>query len=321
MKINIGIVGYGNLGKSVEQCVLSKKNLSLVAIFSRRTVVSKYNTHIEPYENILDYKNKIDIMILCGSSKDDLEWQSIQLIKHFDIINSFDNHKKIAKEFKKINLASKKSEHRAIICCGWDPGIFSLYRGLFQAISNSVSYTFWGKGISLGHSDAIRKIDNVDDGIEFTVPNPNAIKQIKSKFHTNSEEEPMHLRECFVVADSKHHKQIERDIKNIPNYFKGQPTTVNFISKEKLLQLKSKLNHRGVVFNNFKTSNGSFCKFEASVYMNSNPDFTASIIITYINAIINLKKKNQAGCFTCLDIPISDLYLNNDIDNLLKTIC
>lgn len=319
MKIKIGIVGYGNLGKAIEQNVLSNKNLTLVAIFSRRNVVSKFNTMVEPYNNIFEYKNKIDIMILCGGSKNDLEWQSTEIIKHFDIINSFDTHKKIASEYKKLNNLSKKSGHRGIICSGWDPGIFSITRGLFSAISTKPCYTFWGKGVSMGHSDAIRKIHNVDDGIQFTIPNQDAIKMIKAERYDESQ--PMHYRECFVVADAKYHKQIEHDIKNIPNYFKGQPTTVNFISQEKLLKLKSNMNHKGYILNHFKTLNGKPCKLEFSVSMASNPDFTANIMVAYINAVINLKKYKISGTFTPLDIPVSFLYKENQKDKLLKDIC
>lgn len=319
MKINIGIVGYGNLGKAVEQNVLSNKNFNLIAIFSRRNVTSKFNTKIEHYENIFDYKNKIDVMILCGGSKCDLEWQTAEIINHFDIINSFDTHKKIASEYKKLNIVAKKTKHRGIICCGWDPGIFSIARGLFSAISNNHSYTFWGKGVSLGHSEALRQIKNVDDGIQFTVPNKDAIT--KAKKGTLESDTPLHFRECFVSANKTFHKQIEQDIKNIPNYFKGQPTSVNFVSQEKLLKLKSNMSHKGFVINSFKTLNGKKCKMEFSVSMQSNPEFTASILVAYINAVINLKNHNLVGTFTNLDIPISFLYKENQKDMLLNEIC
>ena len=319
MKINIGIVGYGNLGKAVEQLILSNPNFNLVAIFSRRLITSKFNTKIEPYNNFLEYKNKIDIMLLCGGSKSDLESQTREICKHFDIINTFDTHAKIADEFKNLNKIAKKHNRRAIICCGWDPGIFSIIRGLFFAISKNNSYTFWGKGLSMGHSDAVRQVENVDDGIQFTIPINESIKKARQGILESFE--PMHKRECFVVADEKHFKQIEKDIKNIPHYFKGQPTNINFVSAEKLLKLKANKSHKGFIINKFKTISGYDCKMEFSVSMKSNPDFTASIMIAYINAVINLKQNRQNGAFTNLDIPISYLFKNFEHEKLLKTIC
>ena len=161
MKINIGIVGYGNLGKSIEKQILSNKKFNLVAIFSRRTVVSNYNTIIEPYENYKNYLSRIDIMLLCGSSKYDLETQTPEFLEYFDCINTFDNHEKIPIELEKLNIVAKNSQHRLIMSCGWDPGIFSFVRAMFYAIGENSPVTFWGKGISLGHSDVIRKIDGV----------------------------------------------------------------------------------------------------------------------------------------------------------------
>lgn len=319
MKINVGIVGYGNLGKSVEQIVLSQQNLNLVAIFSRRLIKSKYNTKVEFYDEFKSYKNKIDIMLLCGGSKSDLEFQTPEVFEYFDVINTFDTHAKIFNEYKKLNALSQKTNHRAIICCGWDPGIFSIIRGLFLAISKQNSYTFWGKGVSMGHSDAIRRVPFVDDGVQFTVPILSAIKKARSG--TLEKDEPMHERICFVSANQIYHKQIETDIKNIPNYFKGQPTKVNFVPAIKVMKLKSNMRHKGFIINNFKTKSGTNCKMEFSVSMKSNPDFTASIMVAYINAVINLKQSNTIGAFTNLDIPISFLFEKREFESLLKTIC
>ena len=319
MKINVGIVGYGNLGKATEQLVLSNANLNLVAIFSRRTVNSKFNTKIEPYENYKDYINKIDVMLLCGGSMSDLEIQTPEITKYFDTINTFDTHKKIPDEFARLNKIAKESGHRAIMSCGWDPGLFSVIRAMFEAISKKPSITFWGKGVSMGHSDAIRRVENVVDAVQFTVPNKEAIKLAKSG--NLPDNIALHFRECYVVAHEKDQAKIEYDIKNIPNYFKGQPTTVNFVDNLKLLKLKSKLSHKGEVINSFKTIHGSKCKMEFSVAMDSNPNFTASIICAYINAVINLKETNQTGAYTNLDIPVSFLYLGQDKDNLVKNLC
>lgn len=319
MKINVGIVGYGNLGKAVEQGIIKSQKFNLVAIFSRRIIKSKFNTKVESYDHFLDYKNKIDVMLLCGGSKNDLEYQTPEILQHFDVINTFDTHAKIACEYKKLDSIAKTNNHRAIICSGWDPGLFSIIRGLFLAIGKSEPITFWGKGVSMGHSDAIRQVAHVDDGIQFTVPIEESIK--KAKLGTLKKDEPMHERICFVSADEKYHTSIETDIKNIPNYFKGQPTKVNFVSNEKVIKLKQNMKHKGFIFENFETANGSKCKIEFKVSMESNPEFTASIMVAYINAVINLKSTKQCGCFTSLDIPVSYLFDKSKHLNLLQTIC
>ncbi len=319
MKINVGIVGYGNLGKSAEKSILANKKLNLVAIFSRRLVRSTYCTKVEAYENFKDYIGKIDVMLLCGGSKSDLEIQTPEMAKYFDVINTFDTHKKIPTEFDKLNKIAKNSGHRVIMSCGWDPGIFSVMRAMFMAIGKNDSTTFWGKGISMGHSDAIRRVNGVKDAVQFTVPNPDAIKLAKAG--KLPDDMPRHFRECYVVCDQKDQARIECEIKDIPNYFSGQPTTVNFVSPEQLMKLKSKMLHRGEVISSFKTAQGTKCKMNFSLYMDSNPDFTASVMISYINAVINLKENNQTGAFTNLDIPTSYLFVGKEKENLIKTLC
>ena len=316
MKIRIGIVGYGNLGKAVEREVLKNNKYKLVAIFSRRNVKSISNTTIEPFENFVYYKTKIDIMLLCGSSKSDIMIQSPKIAKHFDTINTFDTHKNIQVLHKSLNEICLKNNKRAIICTGWDPGLFSVVRGLFLAISGESPYTFWGKGISLGHSDAIRSVDGVIDGVEFTIPNREAIKIAKANKNIDI---PMHFRECFVYANDNY-KEIEKTIKNIPNYFKGQPTKVNFVSNLELIKLRKNLSHKGYIFSKNIESNKK-TKLSFSVTMNSNPEFTARIMTCYLSAIINLKNNNSVGAFTPLDIPISYLFTGIDKENLLTTIC
>ena len=260
-KINIGIVGYGNLGKSVEQAIISNQNINLVAIFSRRLVKSRFNTLVEPYGEFLNYKNKIDIMLLCGGSKCDLEFQTPEILEHFDIINTFDTHAKILTEYEKLDIIAKQTKHRAIICCGWDPGLFSIIRGLFLAFSNNKPYTLWGKGISMGHSDALRRVRHVDDGVQFTIPIKDSISKIKNNTYNG---ESLHQRLCYVSAKNHYHNEIKKEIKNIPNYFKGQPTKVVFVSAEKVMKLKSNLSHKGYIFNSFKTFFGSNAKMEFS---------------------------------------------------------
>lgn len=317
MKINVGIIGYGNLGKAVEENILADTNFKLKAIFSRRCVVSKHGTLVEPYDRFIDYKNKIDVMILCGGSKNDLEIQTPEILKYFDIINSFDTHSKIKKEYFKIDKIAKQVNHRAIICCGWDPGLLSNIRAMFLAISKNTPHTFWGKGVSMGHSDAIRQVTHVDDGIQFTIPVESEIKNARYGIISNN---PKHERECYVVANTKYHNEIERNIKNIPNYFKGQPTKIHFVSHEKILKLKQNMKHKGMVFSHFKTKDNE-CKLSFSVSMKSNPDFTAKIMLTYVTALINLKNSKQVGCFTHLDIPTKYLFYKSKWEDLLKTIC
>ncbi len=319
MKINIGIVGYGNLGKSVEQSLISSQNFNLVAIFSRRLIKSKFNTKIEFYDNFLEYKEKIDIMLLCGGSKSDLEFQTPEILQHFDCINTFDTHAKIESEYTKLNLLAKKYKHRLIMCAGWDPGIFSVIRALFYAISHTKPHTFWGKGISLGHSDAIRKVKNVEDAVQFTIPNEIALKKVKKGDYDDTLQK--HLRECYVTCNILNQKQIEEDIKNIPNYFKGQPTSVHFVPHEKLLKLKSNLKHKGLVLTYFKTKNNTNCKMDFSISMESNPDFTASIMIAYATSVTRLKEQNQYGAYTCLDLPVSYLFEKTKYSKLLRDFC
>lgn len=319
MKINIGIVGYGNLGKATEQLILSKNEYNLVAIFSRRVVKSRFNTLIESYENISLYKNKIDIMLLCGGSFDDLEKQTSDALVYFDSINTFDNHKKIPSEFERLDKLAKTTGHRLIMSCGWDPGLFSIFRSLFFSLSHTKPVVFWGKGISMGHSDAVRKVRNVIDGIEFTIPNSKAQKLAKNNKLTG--EEILHFRECFVVADKKYHKTISERIKNIPDYFKGQPTTVEFVKSEELLKLKSKMSHKGEIISHFKGLDGSKNQLTFKLKTTSNPTLTATILTSFIEALINLKNEKKFGAFTPLDIPVSYLFKPEYHTKLLENLC
>ena len=319
MCINVGIVGYGNLGRALEQIILSRNDCKLIAIFSRRLVKSSFNTLIECYENISFYKNKIDIMMLCGGSSGDLETQTSESILYFDCINSFDNHKKLKSELERLDKLAQSSKHRLIMACGWDPGLFSNLRCLIYSMSNRVPYVFWGKGISMGHSEAIRKLNHVSDAVQFTIPNKTAIKSAKRGCVPHYEYK--HLRECFVVADKQYHKQIEKQIKNIPNYFKDQPTTVNFVSSQQLCKLRSKMAHQGEIISKFKTIHGSNCRIDFKIKMASNPNLTATIMASYLNAIINLKEHNQCGAFTTLDIPPIYLFKSSSRLKITEMLC
>lgn len=319
MKVNVGIVGYGNLGKAAEKCVLAKKEFNLVAIFSRRVVSSLCGTLVEPYEKFKDYVGKIDIMLLCGGSKSDLEVQTPEILEYFDCINTFDTHKKLESEFRRLDVIAKNHSTRLIMACGWDPGMFSVIRAYNKAISGDEGVTFWGKGISMGHSDALRRIDGVIDAVQFTVPIKESLMLARRGKSVCGEQ--MHERQCFVVAEKKDQPRIEREIREIPNYFKGQKVTITFVSQEKLLKLKSKMIHRGEVICEFKTAGGTKAGLNFRAKMDSNPDFTASIVTAYIYAIINLKENNSCGAYTNLDIPTSYLFAGSEKFNLLKTLC
>ena len=319
MKINVGIVGYGNLGKAVEKCVLSSKELNLVAIFSRRMVTSLCSTLVEPYEKFRDYAGKIDVMLLCGGSKSDLEVQTPEVLEYFDCINTFDTHARLKSEYDRLGKIAKKHGHRLIMACGWDPGLFSVIRAINYAISDNDSITFWGKGISMGHSDAIRRVDGVIDGVQFTVPIKEALSLAKKgKLPANM---PLHSRECYVVSAKKDESRIENEIKNIPNYFLGQPTNVHFVSQDELIKLKRKMYHKGEIINSFRTVHKSKCTVEFKVSMQSNPNFTASIVCAYICAVINFKQQGQSGAFTCLDVPPSYLFLGKKKESLIEHLC
>lgn len=319
MKINIGIIGYGNLGKAVEQTILSRNDCNLVAIFSRRTIKSKFNTIVDSLENLAQYVGKIDIMLLCGGSFGDLEKQTTDAILNFDCINTFDNHKKIVSELDRLNILARQSKHILIMSSGWDPGIFSCVRAMCYSLSKTKPDVFWGKGISMGHSEAIRKTDHVYDGLEFTIPNTLAMKLAKQgKLNEN---ECFHFRQCYVVADKKFHKTITERILNIPDYFKGQPTKIDFISQSELINLRSKLSHKGEIISKFETVHGSKCLIDFKLKMDSNPNLTATIMSSFIDAVINLREKNYFGAFSPLDIPAIFLFKKGMRKKIIETLC
>lgn len=318
-KIKVGIVGYGNLGKAIEEEILKNKNLKLVAIFSRRTVSSKYNTLIEPYHAFKEYKNKIDVMMMCGGSANDIELQVSEISKYFCLINSFDTHSKLKNFVSTLDILNKENKTISISACGWDPGLFSIIRALSYAISTEKPLTFWGKGLSMGHSDAIRGISGVEDGLQFTIPNKKAI--LDAKKGMLSDGEPLHFRECFVFAKKDKHKLIEKQIKNIPNYFKGQPTSVSFVSSIRLAKLKSNMAHEGIIISPFRLSNNKKAYIEFQAKMDSNPIFTAKIMIRFIFAIIKLKDKKEFGAYLPFDVPISYLFLDGERQFVIKHLC
>ena len=318
--IRIGIVGFGNLGKAVEKEIIKNKDMKLVGVFTRRNT-NEIKTHskdvkVIKFDEIFNYINYIDVMILCGGSATDLRYQSPLLASSFNIIDSFDTHEKINEHYKKVNAASIEGGKTSIISVGWDPGLFSLIRLLSEAILlNGNSYTFWGKGVSQGHSDALRGIKGIEDAIQYTIPIEDAMNKVRRCENPTLETRDKHIRECYVVAKEGYNlTDIESEIKNMPYYFDEYDTTVNFISKEELDKKKEKLPHGGFVFRSGLTGerneNNSIIEF--SLKLDSNPEFTAGILIAYARANYRLNREGIIGTKTILDIPLSYLLLDNN---------
>lgn len=300
-KIKIGILGYGNLGKSIEKIAHGSQNFEIVAIFSRRQITSPLGTKTECVENLAGYKNKIDIIFLCGGSYNDTMSQAQQVLKNFNSIDAFDTHAKIAEHLATCNSLATKHQKIAFCSLGWDPGLFSLMRVLFTSLGKQV-YTTWGKGVSQGHTQAIKQVQNVIDGIQYTIPKSEIIKQVKAGVIKNPDSTQLHKRICYITAKKSHQNEISQTIKNLPNYFAGYETHIHFVSKPALQKYKKQY-HSGEVFCvndelNFK------------IKTSSNPDFTAKIMLTYAPALIKLQKQKRYGAYSILDIPIGYLSCN-----------
>lgn len=314
-KIRVGITGYGNLGKGVEYAVESSDDMVLAGIFSRRSPEQiKPRTGVPVYsmEQAAQMKNQIDVMIVCGGSANDLPVQTAQLAEHFNLVDSFDTHAKIPEHFENVDRISRKSKKVSIISAGWDPGMFSLNRLYSQAIlPNGSDYTFWGKGVSQGHSDAIRRIDGVLDAKQYTIPVDCALERVRSGEQPELTTREKHTRECFVVAkDDADLKFIENQIKTMPNYFADYDTTVHFISKDEFEAEHSGISHGGVVFRTGTTGENQKNKhiIEYKLTLDSNPEFTAGVLTACARAAYRLNKEGMSGCKTLFDIPPSYLH-------------
>ena len=308
--MRLGILGYGNLGKGVELAVKQNKDVELVAVFTRRDPKSlKINSnakivHVSELEN---YKSKIDVLILCGGSATDLPVQTPECAKIFNVIDSFDTHAKIPEHFANVDKSAKESGKIGIISVGWDPGMFSLNRLYANSIlPDGSDYTFWGKGVSQGHSDAIRRIGGVKDAKQYTVPVEKALEAVKNCENPVLSTGEKHTRECYVVLeDGADPVRVENEIKTMPNYFADYETTVHFISEEELKKNHSKINHGGFVFRTGKTGvNGENNHvIEYNLKLDSNPEFTSSVLVAYARAAYRMNKEGQSGCKTVFDIP------------------
>ncbi len=321
MTIKIGVVGYGNLGKGVENAVKFNKDIELVAIFTRREPAKlkvSSNTKVFSVDDIEQWKDKIDVLVLCGGSATDLVLQTPKYAKMFNVVDSFDTHAKIPEHFNKVDKIAKASKTVAIISVGWDPGLFSLNRMLGNTfLPDGKDYTFWGKGVSQGHSDAIRRIPGVKTAKQYTIPMASALEAVRSGKKPNLTTRQKHRRECFVVAEEGADKnKIEQAIKTMPNYFSEYDTTVNFISEEEFSKNHLGMSHGGFVIRSGTTSQNMNHLIEFSIKLDSNPEFTSSILIAYARATYRLAKEGQCGCKTIFDI--APAYLSQKTSEELR---
>lgn len=313
-KIRIGIYGYGNLGKGVELAIHNSPDMVLNGIFTRRnpeSITPLFSTSkVYSAKDVSKMKDDIDIMILCGGSATDLPKQGPELAALFNTVDSFDTHAKIPEYFSSIDNVAKKSNTLALISCGWDPGLFSLNRSLLESILPiGKNYVFYGRGLSQGHSDALRRIQGVKNAVQYTVPYEESVEAVRSgkNPHFDSVRDVM-WRECFVVLEpDANPEEIEKEIKEMPNYFEPYNTVVHFISEEELKEKHSGMPHGGFVLRSGKTSENTNQIAEFSLKLDSNPEFTASVLVAYSRAIYRMKKQGFSGALTVLDIPVSIL--------------
>ena len=308
-KIRIGIVGYGNIGRGVEQAIKRNEDMELAAVFTRRdpasVKVATEGAKVVHRDDMLSMKGDVDVMVLCGGSATDLPVMGPEIAANFNTIDSFDTHAKIPEYFANVDKAAKEGNNISIISVGWDPGMFSLNRLYAESILvQGSTYTFWGKGVSQGHSDAIRRIPGVKNAIQYTVPVDEAVDQVRSGSEPKLTTRDKHTRECYVVAQEGANKaEIENAIKTMPNYFDEYNTTVHFISEEELKRDHSKMPHGGFVIRTGETGEeGNKHVIEYSLKLDSNPEFTASVLIAYARAAYRLNQKGENGARSVFDI-------------------
>ena len=310
MTIRIGILGYGNLGRGVECAVKQNKDMELAAVFTRRDPASlqilSQNVPVYSIQDMLQHKDDIDVLIICGGSATDLPVQTPEYVKYFNVIDSFDTHAKIPEHFEHVDKAAKESGRIGIISVGWDPGMFSLSRVYANAIlPDGTDYTFWGKGVSQGHSDAIRRIEGVKDARQYTIPVPSSLEAVRSGETPELTTRQKHTRECFAVPEEGADlARIEKEIKEMPNYFADYDTTVHFISQEELDREHSGIPHGGFVIRSGKTGWDTEHRhiIEYSLKLDSNPEFTTSVLAAYARAAYRLNQEGISGCKTVFDI-------------------
>ena len=321
--IRVAIVGYGNLGRGVELALKQSPDMSLVGIFTRRLPEQVKTKGAKAYamEELRGKKEEIDVCILCGGSATDLPEQTPDLTKDFNTVDSFDTHAKIPEHFEKVDQVAKASQTVSVISTGWDPGLFSLNRLYAQSIlPQGETYTFWGKGVSQGHSDALRRIPGVADATQYTIPNREVIAALKDGQELALTTRDKHFRQCFVVLeDEADEEKVRQAIVTMPNYFADYDTEVNFISQKELDKEHKAMPHGGTVLHRGKTGPQTQQVIEYTLDLDSNPEFTASVLVAYARACDRLAKEGQSGAFTVLDIapkylsPLADSTLRKDL--------
>lgn len=310
MKIRIGILGYGNLGKGIECAIKQNDDMELVAVFTRRAPekveILTEGVKIYHVDQLIQKKDDIDVLILCGGSATDLPTQTPEYAKYFNVVDSFDTHARIPEHFAAVDASAKENGNVAMISCGWDPGMFSINRLYGEAIlPKGSAYTFWGKGVSQGHSDAIRRIEGVANAIQYTIPIDEALEAVRSGSNPQLSVREKHLRECFVVAkEGADLERIEQEIKTMPNYFADYDTTVHFISEETLKKEHAGMPHGGFVIQSSKTgwNEEHTAIIEYSLKLDSNPEFTSLVLAAYARAVYRMKKEGMSGCKTVFDV-------------------
>lgn len=310
MSIRVGILGYGNLGKGVESAIAQNDDMELKAVFTRRNPesvsVRTAGVKVLQADELSHMQDELDVLILCGGSATDLPVQTPQYASMYNVVDSFDTHARIPEHFAAVDAAAKKAGKVSLISCGWDPGMFSLNRLYANAVlPGGKDYTFWGKGVSQGHSDAIRRIAGVKDARQYTIPVDSALEAVRSGSEPELTTRQKHTRECFVVAEEGADlKKIEEEIVTMPNYFADYDTTVHFISEEELLRDHAGIPHGGFVIRTGKTgwNNENSHVIEYSLKLDSNPEFTSSVLAAYARAAYRLSKEGQTGCKTVFDI-------------------
>ncbi len=310
--IKVGIIGYGNLGRGVSIAVENAPDMQCVGVFTRRNPESiKTATGVAVYNvsELEKFKDEIDVLLLCGGSATDLPETTAKYLKDFNTVDSFDTHAKIPEYYDKLSKVANESGKVSAISIGWDPGMFSVMRLFFSSVlPNGADYTFWGKGVSQGHSDAIRRIKGVKNAIQYTIPKEEALLAVRNGNNPNLTTREKHLRECFVVVEEGADKAfIEEQIKQMPNYFADYDTIVNFVSEEELKENHAKLPHGGFVIRTGNTSKENKETLEFSLKLDSNPEFTGSVLTSYARAVYRLAQKGEKGVFTVFDIPLKYL--------------
>lgn len=311
--MKIAIYGYGNLGRGVESAIRQNSDMELFGVFTRRNPesvkISTETAKVLPADDILKYKDEIDVLIICGGSATDLPHMTPSLAEHFNVIDSFDTHADIPKHFANVDKSAALGKKVALISAGWDPGMFSLNRLYASAIlPDGKDYTFWGKGVSQGHSDAIRRIEGVIDARQYTCPVDAALESVRRGENPELTTREKHTRVCYVVAEDNADKQkIEQEIKTMPKYFADYDTTVHFITLEEMKREHSGIPHGGFVIRSGKTGAGNSHIIEYRLKLDSNPEFTASVLLCYARAIFKMYGRGVTGCKTVFDVAPADL--------------